>query len=209
MYTDVEAQINEVADILDSYSSELGHDEHVLDMTNFGGEDDTSLPGEREFSRQLQNEGELRRAEAQLRKSVIRIEPTANVAALRIPVPDATLKIPPPIYHQSPSPDEETTDDSKRPLPRPMPPCNGFVTDHKEADDMFFLSEMAHTGRPKINEILAEEASTTLGSMIVCCCGPTALIATIRKHVAAEIKPALILEGKAPMITLASEEFEN
>lgn len=204
--SDVEAQYS---DIIDSYG-ELGHEEHVLDMTNFGGEDDTMMPNEREFSRQLQAEGEIRRAETNMRKSML-ISGT-------LPGP----KAPPPTYHSRATDDEATMEKGglghhrsmSTPMSggeRPMPtPCSGFVSDLREADDMFYLSEVAHSGRAKINEIIAEEAANCIGSnMLVCCCGPTALIATIRKHVAENIKPRWVLEGKAPAITLASEEFEN
>ena len=41
---------------------ELGHEEHVLDLTNFEGEDDTGLPGEAQFNLSIKNEGRTRRA---------------------------------------------------------------------------------------------------------------------------------------------------
>jgi len=207
-YSDVEAQFGEVSDIIDSYG-ELGHEEHVLDMTNFGGEDDTMMPSEREFSRQLQTEGEMRRAETHMRKSML------------LTGSGSGPKAPPPTYHKQAFGDEAIMEKGighQRTMSTPMPgsdrptptACSGFVSDLREADDIFYLSEMAHSGRPKMNEIIAEEAANCIGTnMLVCCCGPTALIATIRKHVAYNIKPKLVLEGKAPAITLASEEFEN
>ncbi|GJJ14283.1 hypothetical protein Clacol_008547 [Clathrus columnatus] len=208
-YSDVEANFGEVDDIINSYG-ELGHEEHVLDMTNYGGEDDTMMPSEREFSRQLQTEGEMRRAETHMRKSML------------LTGSGSGPKAPPPTYHKQAFEDEATMEKGighHRTMSTPMPgsegrpnptPCSGFVSDLREADDMFYLSENAHSGRPKLNEIIGEEASNCIGSnMLVCCCGPTALIATIRKHVAENIKPKLVLEGKAPAITLASEEFEN
>lgn len=41
---------------------ELGHEEHVLDYTNFEGDDDTALPGEAQFHLSIKNEGKSRRA---------------------------------------------------------------------------------------------------------------------------------------------------
>jgi hypothetical protein len=47
----------------DVYHSDiLGHDEHVLDYTNFDGEDDTQAPGEAKLNKRVQKEGRLRRA---------------------------------------------------------------------------------------------------------------------------------------------------
>lgn len=43
---------------------ELGHETHVLDYTNFDGDDDTPLPGENRLSRKLIKEGKLRRAKS-------------------------------------------------------------------------------------------------------------------------------------------------
>jgi len=44
----------------------LAHDSHILELTNFDGDNDTALPGENILSRQVKKEGKLRRA--QLRK---------------------------------------------------------------------------------------------------------------------------------------------
>ncbi|KAF8495630.1 hypothetical protein JB92DRAFT_2606857, partial [Gautieria morchelliformis] len=52
---------HEITDIVDMYG-ELGHEEHVLDLTNFDGEDDTRLPGESQLSYRLRKEGKVRRA---------------------------------------------------------------------------------------------------------------------------------------------------
>ncbi|KAH9901014.1 hypothetical protein C8Q73DRAFT_786424 [Cubamyces lactineus] len=40
---------------------ELGHEEHVLDLTNFEGDDDTELPGEAQFNLSVRQEGRKRR----------------------------------------------------------------------------------------------------------------------------------------------------
>ncbi|KAI0748209.1 ferric reductase like transmembrane component-domain-containing protein [Daedaleopsis nitida] len=41
---------------------ELGHEAHILDLTNFEGDDDTALPGETQFHLSIKKEGRLRRA---------------------------------------------------------------------------------------------------------------------------------------------------
>jgi hypothetical protein len=43
-------------------ASELGHEGHILDYTNFDGEVDTRAPGEVNISKKLQKEGKIRRA---------------------------------------------------------------------------------------------------------------------------------------------------
>ncbi|KAI0636885.1 hypothetical protein C8Q77DRAFT_1154776 [Trametes polyzona] len=40
---------------------ELGHEEHVLDLTNFEGDDDTEMPGEAQFNLSVKQEGKKRR----------------------------------------------------------------------------------------------------------------------------------------------------
>ncbi|CDO74611.1 hypothetical protein BN946_scf184599.g4 [Trametes cinnabarina] len=40
---------------------ELGHEEHVLDLTNFEGDDDSELPGEAQFNMSVRREGRMRR----------------------------------------------------------------------------------------------------------------------------------------------------
>ena len=61
---------NDAVDIVDMYGG-LGHEEHVLDLTNFDGEDDTRLPGETQLSRRLRKEGKLRRARTRKSQSVL------------------------------------------------------------------------------------------------------------------------------------------
>lgn len=56
---------NDVADILDMYGTS-DHEQHILDLTNFDGEDDTQLPSERQLSRRLREEGHFRREQSRL-----------------------------------------------------------------------------------------------------------------------------------------------
>lgn len=55
----------DVTDILDMYG-DLGHETHVLDLTNFDGEDDTHLPGEQQLSSRIRKEGKRRREKSRL-----------------------------------------------------------------------------------------------------------------------------------------------
>ncbi|TDL24793.1 hypothetical protein BD410DRAFT_718444 [Rickenella mellea] len=41
---------------------ELGHEEHILDYTNFDGDDDTEMPGEEALNNKIRKEGKMRRA---------------------------------------------------------------------------------------------------------------------------------------------------
>ncbi|GJJ12119.1 hypothetical protein Clacol_006360 [Clathrus columnatus] len=61
----LDVENNEVTDILNMYGA-LGHEQHELDLTNFDGEDDTQLPGERYLSRRLREEGRFRREQSRL-----------------------------------------------------------------------------------------------------------------------------------------------
>ncbi|KAG1905591.1 uncharacterized protein F5891DRAFT_1125682 [Suillus fuscotomentosus] len=42
----------------------LAHESHILELTNFDGDDDTALPGEHNLSRKVKKEGKLRRAQS-------------------------------------------------------------------------------------------------------------------------------------------------
>ena len=53
------------------HSDILGHDEHVLDYTNFDGEDDTQAPGEANLNKRVQKEGRLRRAKTRRHASAV------------------------------------------------------------------------------------------------------------------------------------------
>lgn len=50
------------SDIAAEGKGELGHDEHVLDLTNFEDDDDTALPGEYELNAAVKQEGTVRRS---------------------------------------------------------------------------------------------------------------------------------------------------
>ncbi|KAG1753453.1 hypothetical protein EDB19DRAFT_1979473 [Suillus lakei] len=42
----------------------LAHESHILELTNFDGDDDTALPGEHSLSRKVKKEGKMRRAQS-------------------------------------------------------------------------------------------------------------------------------------------------
>lgn len=50
------------SDVANEERGELGHDEHILDLTNFEDDDDTALPGEAALSLAVREEGKKRRS---------------------------------------------------------------------------------------------------------------------------------------------------
>lgn len=239
----------------------LDHEQHVLDLTNFDGEDDTHLPGERQLSQRLREEGNMRREQSRLsglpafsrdsihekrmsgfmslakhqepnmRPSNLRQYAIANNSQLFVSLPeikpfDETSLSPlsassstNPFMASSPYHDHAPFEP---PDPRRF---TRFDMDEIEAEDVPLVSELAQPGRASIEQVIAEEVSRSYKSMIVTCtfylvlrlpsapliylgCGPTTLNAVVRKSVAAQIKPLLIMRGRAPMIDLISEEFE-
>lgn len=78
-----------------------------------------------------------------------------------------------------------------------------------ELEDMLAMTEYAWPGRPKLDKLLAEEVGIAKGALVVACCGPTQLSASIRKMVAAQINPAKIKKGDMTgYIACVTEEFE-
>jgi hypothetical protein len=78
----------------------------------------------------------------------------------------------------------------------------------EELIDISVVAERARAGRPAIQKILADEVERAGGSVIVGCCGPTSLIAVVRKNVAAQIDPSKVWRGDARgHIALVAEDF--
>jgi len=78
-----------------------------------------------------------------------------------------------------------------------------------EVEDMLLMTEFAWPGRPQLDKLLKEEVDRAKGPLVVACCGPTQLSASIRKIVAAQIDPAKIRKGdKTGYIACVTEEFE-
>jgi hypothetical protein len=100
--------------------------------------------------------------------------------------------------------------------------------DNLEMDDVTVVSEYARPGKPKLDLILADEVEVATGSVIVAgkslfdrvplcrmfssCrivgCGPTSMIAILKKAVAAQINPSRIRRGDMRgSITLITEDW--
>lgn len=71
--------------------SSLGHETHVLDYTNFDGDNDDPLPGENQLSRKLKKEGKLRRAKTRKTEKALaaKLELEERVASAHITRPPA------------------------------------------------------------------------------------------------------------------------
>lgn len=79
----------------------------------------------------------------------------------------------------------------------------------EELEDMLAMTEYAWPGRPMLDKLLKEEVEQAKGPLVVACCGPTQLSASIRKYVAAQIDPIKIKKGDMTgYITCVTEEFE-
>ncbi|OCH94962.1 hypothetical protein OBBRIDRAFT_721614 [Obba rivulosa] len=80
--------------------------------------------------------------------------------------------------------------------------------DEQELQDVGIVAERARPGRPKLDQILADEVERGQGAIAVACCGPTSLNAVMRKTIAAHIDPSRIRRGDMRgSITLISEDF--
>ncbi|KAF9644193.1 hypothetical protein BDM02DRAFT_3122293 [Thelephora ganbajun] len=79
----------------------------------------------------------------------------------------------------------------------------------EELEDVLAMTEYAWPGRPSLDKLLQEEVETAKGAIVVACCGPTSLSASIRKIVAAQIDPSKIKVGDMRgYISCITEEFE-
>jgi len=79
----------------------------------------------------------------------------------------------------------------------------------EELEDVLAMAEYAWPGRPMLDKLLREEVEVAKGPVVVACCGPTSLSASIRKIVAAQIDPHKIKTGDLTgHISCITEEFE-
>ncbi|KAG2753223.1 hypothetical protein P692DRAFT_20723005 [Suillus brevipes Sb2] len=65
----------------------LTHESHILELTNFDGDDDTALPGEHNLSRKVKKEGKLRRAQSRQvanERTVRLLEPTNRPSNMQL-----------------------------------------------------------------------------------------------------------------------------
>ena len=115
---------------------------------------------------------------------------------------------------------------SHQPLVAEAPQGVELEVGGKEMRDANAMAEFARPGRPKIDSILKDEASRTIGRVVVACewlalfticwwdsiwilgCGPATLNAVVRKAVAAQIDPSRIRRGDyGGSIDLVVEDF--
>jgi hypothetical protein len=231
-------------------TNELGHEEHILDFTNFDGEDDTRAPGEAQLSTRLRKEGRLRRAKSRKAAGAAQAKSQLNQRATEpshTPSPsDYSVTLHPPrmsglgASHPSldtfsfPRTSTERGPPSGQLSPHPqrgsaLPPGSSLYGDQpwnqppasfkdrerwssarfssaestyshdgnmdrrslggaesvrallndedvsyiqindEEADDLNVISELARTGRPKLDRILADEVERSRGAVAVAC----------------------------------------
>lgn len=65
----------------------LAHESHMLELTNFDGDDDTALPGEYNLSRKVKKEGKLRRARSRKvvdKRTVQLLDPTGGPSGMQL-----------------------------------------------------------------------------------------------------------------------------
>lgn len=68
-------------------SNELGHEEHILDYTNFDGEDDTRVAGEAHLNNRVRKEGRMRRAKSRKVASAAAAKQELQSRAAERPIP--------------------------------------------------------------------------------------------------------------------------
>jgi hypothetical protein len=100
-----------------------------------------------------------------------------------------------------------------------------LVIETEDAPALLAISEIARSGKPRLDSILAVEVERSRGALGVACksfvniqspsetilsgCGPTSLNALVRKLVAAKIDPARVRAGDLRgSITFISEDFD-
>jgi len=151
------------------------------DYTRFDGDSDTeAIPGEELLSRRLRQEGALRR---KMTRNVTMGHRTQDVSAVRAMLPETG---------KGAQGDEVALQFSD-----------------EELEYLLAITECAWSGRPILDKLIKEEVCQAKGPIVVACCGPTQLTATIRKIVAAQIDPAKLKAGDTTgHISCVTEEFE-
>jgi len=177
--SDLESQVTEIVDMYGG----LGFEEHVLDLTNFDGEDDTRMPGESQLNQRLRTEGKIRREKTRQERESLRLQIPRGSS----PHSHDQLS---PIYEPY-SPNTPHSSDPLRPAYPPKSPISPIISplsplpsglphspsgleqkfdmDEVEAEDMPIIAERARPGRPKIDAIIAEEARRSQGPLVVAC----------------------------------------
>ncbi|KAG1827242.1 uncharacterized protein BJ212DRAFT_1443366 [Suillus subaureus] len=215
----------------------FAHESHMLELTNFDGDDDAALPGEHNLSRKVKKEGKLRRAQSRKvtnQRTVRLLEPPSRpnsmqLAANRVSAISATSGLstdrllPLSINTDRSLPSLSVVVLLQRVVQGHQYPCIppvagkanqmlavlGFDISEEEALDIDVVAEHARPGKPKLDRILADEVEQSEGPVMVACCGPTSLNAMVRKIIAAQIDPGRVWRGDMRgSISLVSEEFE-
>ena len=117
----------------------LGHDEHVLDYTNFDGEDDTQAPGEANLNKHVQKEGRIRRAKSRRAANAVsakeELKQRAGERARNPPPLDTPRPHSPPSKRLSPSPRPTSPSRSPNfPIYPTLSTTNGGDEVHASAD---------------------------------------------------------------------------
>lgn len=171
-------------------------DLHPLDLTNFDGDDDSFMPGEAQFSYQVHRTGHLRRRET---RRVSKMTQAKTIRPVQDPPHEVPIlpygegsmsktvlseefdpyqcfnkieKLPSP--HHVFSPDVETrTPHSSKPLMerfqdiRTKAPV--FQLESEDARALSVISEIARSGKPRLDSILREEVENAVGCIGVAC----------------------------------------
>ncbi len=149
------------------HESGLGHEEHVLDYTNFDGDDDEPLPGETHLSRKLKKEGKLRRAKtkktlkARLAKKALDVRSglalngSKSPSGVNTPLPRPTSSIAIEVYPEATKRASAMSSDPLLAASSTSPP----VSPGAGADD-------EHGGRFAAMQNLASRLSTTPSSRL-------------------------------------------
>jgi hypothetical protein len=177
------------------YSIQEEPDLHPLDLTNFDGDDDSFMPGEAQLSYQVHKVGHIRRRETQRLSKVLgdkgsRLPRGPIVPPSYAPVVQeyssgskgiSSYKeefSPYPSQAPSESPGHASTyyiasPASANPLlqfrPDAQMDTNGLQIEDEDARALMAISEIARSGKPQLDSILAEEVDRSEGAVGVAC----------------------------------------
>lgn len=137
----------------------LGHDEHVLDYTNFDGEDDTQAPGEANLNKRVQKEGRIRRA-----KSRRAANATSAKDELKQRAEERARHLPP-LDTGYPQPHSPSSSKRLSPSPRPTSPSRSpnfpiyptLSTTHSGGDEPHASADAYRAGRPSNDHLPGDD----------------------------------------------------
>ncbi|KZS99835.1 uncharacterized protein LAESUDRAFT_718475 [Laetiporus sulphureus 93-53] len=166
------------------WKGDLGHEEHVLDLTNFEGDDDTVMPGERQFGNSVKREGRLCRAASQaalLSGKCKRhqdgddekdngLDHVFNLSSVSGWSEAGSLMV---LMSEV---DIGKSGEHLR-----------LELDEQELQDVGVIMEHAHPRKLRLYKVVAEEVQLIQKHIIVECCGPLSLNAVVRKAITSQI----------------------